>query len=153
MGRFSFTVPPATRVLAMPSLANLMRGVMASMMVNVESDHICWICCKGLCLSRLSSAGVTHCFRTTLSTAGNSMTSSERPSTEPLLKKEVSPAVLRGREFWKCFWASNEDLGGPSCTLEGNSRKVSESVSGVFSEFIRNFFRKAPAIPGCGLLL
>ena len=28
--------------------------------------------------------------------------SSERPSPEPLLKKEASPAVLGGREFWKC---------------------------------------------------
>ena len=36
------------------------------------------------------------------SAAGNSMTSSERPSPEPLLKKEASLAVLRGREFWKC---------------------------------------------------
>ena len=32
-----------------------------------------------------------------LSTAGNSMTSSEGPSSEPLLKKEASPAVLGGR--------------------------------------------------------
>ena len=29
------------------------------------------------------------------------LTSSERPSPEPLLKKEASPAVLAGREFWK----------------------------------------------------
>ena len=35
------------------------------------------------------------------STAGNSMTSSERPSPEPILKKEASPAVLGAREFWK----------------------------------------------------
>ena len=35
------------------------------------------------------------------STAGNSMTNSERPSLEPLLKKEASPVVLGGREFWK----------------------------------------------------
>ena len=40
-------------------------------------------------------------FRNTPSTAGNSMTSSERPSLEPILKKEASPAVLGGREFWK----------------------------------------------------
>ena len=37
----------------------------------------------------------------TLSVAENSMTSSERPSPEPLPKKEVSPAVLRGSEFWR----------------------------------------------------
>ena len=41
--------------------------------------------------------------RHTPSTAGNSMTGSERRSPEPLLKKEASsPAVLGGREFWKC---------------------------------------------------
>ena len=38
----------------------------------------------------------------TLIAAGHSMTSSERPSPEPLLKKEASPAVLRGRQLWKC---------------------------------------------------
>ena len=45
--------------------------------------------------------------------------SSERPSSEPLLKKEATPTVLSGREFWKCL----EFLGWgvPSCTLEGNS--------------------------------
>ena len=36
--------------------------------------------------------------RDTLSTAGNSLTGSERPSPEPLLKKEASPAVLGGGE-------------------------------------------------------
>ena len=39
--------------------------------------------------------------KSTPSTAGNSMTSSERPYPEPILKKEASPAVLGGREFWK----------------------------------------------------
>ena len=67
--------------------------------------------------------------RNTPSTAGNSMTSSERPSPEPILKKEASPAVLGG-------------------LVEGNSRKRSESVSGVFPEFFRNFFRKVPAVLG-----
>ena len=33
-------------------------------------------------------------------------------------------------------------------TLEGNSRKSSESVSGAFPEFIRNFLRKVPAVVG-----
>ena len=70
------------------------------------------------------------------STAGNSMTGSERPSPEPLLKKEAPPAVLGGREFWKCFGSLKclelQSLGHPSRTLEGNSRKRSESVSGVF---------------------
>ena len=80
------------------------------------------------------------------------MTGSERPSPEPLLKKEASPAVLGGREFWKrsgrlkCLQL--QDLGDPSRTLERNSRKRSESVSGVFPEFFRNFFRKVPAVLG-----
>ena len=39
--------------------------------------------------------------RNTLSTAGNSKTSSERPSPEPILKKEAPPAGLGGRQFWK----------------------------------------------------
>ena len=80
------------------------------------------------------------------------MTGSERPSPEPLLKKEASPAVLGGREFWKCSGAFKclelQGLGHPSRTLEGNSRKRSESVSGLFPEFFRNFLRKVPAVLG-----
>ena len=80
------------------------------------------------------------------------MTSSERPSPEPILKKEASPAVLGGREFWKRSGSLKclelEGLGHPSRTLQGNSRKRSESVSGVFPEFFRNFFRKVPAVLG-----
>ena len=63
------------------------------------------------------------------------MTGSERPSPEPLLKKEASPAVLGGREFWKRSGSLKclelQGLGD----LEGNSRKRSESVSRVFPEF------------------
>ena len=65
------------------------------------------------------------------------MTSSGRPSPEPLLKKEASPDVLRGRNCsgsLKCL--ELEGLGDPSRTLDGNSRKRSESVSGVFPEFL-----------------
>ena len=70
------------------------------------------------------------------------MTGSERPPPEPLLKKEASPAVLGGgREIWKCSGSLKclelKGLGHPSRTLEGNSRKRSESVSGVFPEFFR----------------
>ena len=94
----------------------------------------------------------TQLFRNAPSTAGNSMTSSERPSPEPILKKEASPAVLGGREFWKRSESLKclelEGLGHPSRTLEGNSRKRSESVSGVFPELFRNFFRKVPAVLG-----
>ena len=85
----------------------------------------------------------SNAHRNAPSTAGNSMTSSERPSPEPLLEKEVSPAVLGGREFWKRSGAFKclelQGLGDPSRTLERNSRKSSESVSGVFPEFFRNF--------------
>ena len=42
------------------------------------------------------------------------------------------------------FWG----LGDPRCTLEGNSRKHSESVSGVFPEFFQHFFRNVPAVLG-----
>ena len=38
--------------------------------------------------------------RSTPSTAGNSMTGSERPSPEPLLEKEAPPAVLGGEMLW-----------------------------------------------------
>ena len=38
-------------------------------------------------------------------------------------------------------------FGDPSRTLEGNSRKRSESISWVFLEFFRNFFRRVPAVP------
>ena len=100
---------------------------------------------------QLTAANVYQ-LRNTLSTAGNSMTSSERPSPEPLLKKEASPAVLEGREFWKCSGAFKRlellGLGDPSRTLEDNSRKSSESVFRVFPEFLRNFFRKVPAVLG-----
>ena len=44
--------------------------------------------------------------RNTSSTAGNSMTGSERPSPEPLLKKEAPPAVLGGgrRRILEMLW-------------------------------------------------
>ena len=40
------------------------------------------------------------------------MTGSERPSPEPLLTREASPAVLGGREFWKCSGALGQNLEG-----------------------------------------
>ena len=93
-----------------------------------------------------------HKSENTLSTAGNCMTSSEMPSPERLLEKEASPAVLGGRVFWKRSGAFKcleiQGLGHPSRTLEGNCRKRSESVSGVFPEFLRNFLRKVPAVLG-----
>ena len=66
------------------------------------------------------------------------MTGSGRPSPEPLLKKEASPAVLGGREFWKCSGAFKclelQGLGHPSRTLAfvsppfGFSQKVLKGV-------------------------
>ena len=78
----------------------------------------------------------------TLSTAGNSMTSSERPSLEPLLKKRGAPSRIGGgrENSGNALEASNalndRVRGNPSRTLEGNSRKRPESVSGVFPEFL-----------------
>ena len=56
---------------------------------------------QNLPLVAILSNWVSNNFRNTPSTAGNSMTGSERPSPEPILKKEVPPAVQGGREFWK----------------------------------------------------
>ena len=42
-------------------------------------------------------------------------------------------------------------LGDTSRTLEGNSGKSPQTVSRVFPEFFRNFFRKFPAILGVWL--
>ena len=77
--------------------------------------------------------------RNTPSAAVNSMTGSERPSPEPLLKKEASSAALGRREFWIHALEPSNALnyrawGDPTRTLEGNCRKCSKSVSGVFPE-------------------
>ena len=50
--------------------------------------------------------------------------------------------------LWKSQMPSIIGFGASSRTREGNSRKRSESVSGVFPEFFRNFFRKVPAVLG-----
>ena len=71
------------------------------------------------------------------------------------VQREASPAVLKGREFWKCsLWMLQNalhyrvwHLGDPSCTVEGNSRKSSESVPGVFPEIFQNFLRKVLPVP------
>ena len=49
-------------------------------------------------LGLLSLFNSVNTIRNALSTAGNSMTGSERPFPEPLLKKEASPAVRGGGE-------------------------------------------------------
>ena len=69
--------------------------------------------------------------KTTLSTAGNLMASSERPFPEPLLKKEAS----QPRQFWKCSGGFSNALnysvcGVPAILWRGIPRKNSETVSG-----------------------
>ena len=63
------------------------------------------------------------------------MTSSERPSLEPILKKEASPAELRGENSGNALEASNAlnyRIWGVPTVL---SRRNSQGVSGVFPEF------------------
>ena len=81
------------------------------------------------------------------------MTGSERPSPEPLLKERSVPSRTGGKRIldscsgaFKCL--ELQGLGHPSRTRKGNSRKRSESVSGFFPEFFRNFLRKVPAVLG-----
>ena len=68
------------------------------------------------------------------------MTSSERPSSEPLLKKEASPAVP-GRDNSESRIAleapnalKHRAWGIPAVLSKGISGKALESVSGVFLE-------------------
>ena len=60
-----------------------------------------------------------------------------------------------GREFWKFSGGFKclelQGFGDPSRVIEGNSRKSSESGSGVFPELFRNFSRKVPAVLGAWL--
>ena len=63
-----------------------------------------------VCRSRYSQAkdasyDVHKTLRNTPSTAGNPMTGSERPSPEPLLKQEASPAVLGGEIILEMLWS------------------------------------------------
>ena len=58
------------------------------------------------------------------------------------LFSELISGKKNALEAFKCL--ELQGLGDPSRTLEGNSRKRSESVSEVFPEFFRNFFRKVP---------
>ena len=78
--------------------------------------------------------------RNTPSTAGNSMTSSKRLSPEPFLKKEASPAVLGGREFWihalKASNALNYRVWGIPAVL---SREIPGNALRVFPGSFRNF--------------
>ena len=70
------------------------------------------------------------------------MSSSERPSPEPLQKKRGVPSRTEGETILEMVFSgapnalNNRGLGYPSRTLERNSRKSSESVSGEILEFL-----------------
>ena len=70
------------------------------------------------------------------------MTGSERSSPEPLLKKEASPAEVH--------WGENSG-NALAPTLEENSRKSSESVSGIFGNVSGISSGKSQPYWGCGL--
>ena len=90
--------------------------------------------------------------RNALSVARNSMISSESPSPEPLLKKKKASSHTEGKRILKCSGGLKclelQGLGVSMCTLERNFRKSSESVSGVFPPFFRNFFQTVPVVLG-----
>ena len=70
------------------------------------------------------------------------MTSSERPSPEPILKKEASPAVLGGRKFWKRSYAL-EASNALSFRFWGIPAVLSREIPGnalrAFPGSLRNF--------------
>ena len=78
--------------------------------------------------------------RITLSTAGNSMTGSERPSPEPLLKKEASPAILGGGEnsgnALEASYALNYRAWGIPAVL---SKEIPGNALRAFPGSFRNF--------------
>ena len=91
-------------------------------------------------------------FRNALSAAGNSMTSSERPSPEPLLKKEASPAVLRGENSGNALEASNalnyRAWGFPAVLSRGIPGKAPRAFPGSFWRgLFRNFLDFLPESP------
>ena len=91
-------------------------------------------------------------FRNALSTAGNSMSSSERPSPEPILKKRGVPSCTGAERILEALWKPQMPwiigLGASQPYSRGNSRKRSESVSGVFPEFLREFLPESPTRTG-----
>ena len=94
-----------------------------------------------------------HEIRNTLRTAGNSMTSSERPSPEPILKKEAPPAVLGERDnSGNALEAANalnyRVWGIPTVLSTGIPGKALRAFPVFFPEFCRNFFPNFPAVLG-----
>ena len=82
-------------------------------------------------------------FRNALSTAGTSMTSSERPSPEPLLKKRGVPS--RTGNALEASNALNYRAWGIPAVL---SRVIPGSALRAFLGSSQNFFCKVPAVPG-----
>ena len=78
------------------------------------------------------------------------MTGSERPSPEPLLKKETSPAVLGGENSGNALEPSNAlnfGVWGISAVLSrGIPGEALRAFPEEIPEFFRNFFRKVPAV-------
>ena len=70
---------------------------------------------------------------------GNSMTSSDRPSPEPILKKETSPAVLGGEHSGNALEASNalnyRVWGIPAVLLRGIPGNALRAFPGSFRNF------------------
>ena len=86
--------------------------------------------------------------RNTPSTAGNSMTGSERPSPEPLLKKKRPQPYWGGENSGNSLEASNAlnywAWGIPAVL----SREIPGKALRALPGFLRNFFRKVPAVLG-----
>ena len=102
-------------------------------------DTICW----------------TLFIRNALSTAGNSMMSSERPSPEPLLKKEASPAVPGGGEdSGNALEASNilnyRVSGIPAILSRGIAGNALRAFPGSFRNSSRISSGKCQPYWGCG---
>ena len=93
-------------------------------------------------------------FRNTPSTAGNFMTGSERPSPEPLLKKEASPAVLGGENSGTALEPSNavnySVWGIPAVLSRGIPGKALRAFPGSFRTFSGIFSGKSQPYWGCG---
>ena len=90
-----------------------------------------------------------------LSAAGNFMTSSERPSPEPFLKKEASQAVLRGRENSGVALEASNALnyrawGIPAVLLRGIPGNALRAFQGSFRNLSRISSRKSQPYSGCG---
>ena len=92
--------------------------------------------------------------RDTPSTAGNSMTGSERPSLEPLLKKEASQPHWRGQNSGNALEASNalnyRVWGIPAVLPRGIPGNALRTFLGSFWNFSGISSGKSQPYWGCG---